>query len=39
MRPVHAPAVMTSSAFNLRVEQERRPKIAFAGGKGYQKTA
>jgi peptide chain release factor 3 len=34
-----APVFMASSAFNLRYEQERWPKIAFADVKDYQKAA
>jgi peptide chain release factor 3 len=34
-----APVFMASSAFSLRYEQERRPKIAFADVKDYQKAA
>ena len=34
-----APVYMASSAFNLRYEQERWPKIRFADIKDYQKTA
>jgi peptide chain release factor 3 len=34
-----APVFMASSAFNLRYEQERWPKIAFADIKDYQKVA
>jgi peptide chain release factor 3 len=34
-----APVFMASSAFNLRYEQERWPKIAFADIKDYQKAA
>jgi len=34
-----APVFMASSAFNLRYEQERWPKIAFADVKDYQKQA
>ncbi len=33
-----APVFMASSAFNLRYEQERWPKIAFADVKDYQKS-
>src|SRR5215467_2435689 len=32
-----APVFMASSAFNLRYEQERWPKIAFTDVKDYQK--
>ena len=35
----HAPVFMATSAFNLRYEQERWPKIAFADVKDYQKAA
>ncbi len=34
-----SPVYMASSAFNLRYEQERWPKIRFADVKDYQKTA
>ncbi len=34
-----APVFLASSAFNLRYEQERWPKIAFADVKDYQKAA
>ena len=34
-----APAFMATRAFNLRYEQERWPKIAFADVKDYQKAA
>ncbi|HXE25199.1 MAG TPA: peptide chain release factor 3, partial [Roseiarcus sp.] len=34
-----APVFMASSAFNLRYEQERWPKIAFTDVKDYQKAA
>ena len=34
-----APVFMASSAFNLRYEEERWPKIAFTDVKDYQKTA
>jgi peptide chain release factor 3 len=34
-----APVFMASSAFNLRYEQERWPKIAFSDVKDYQKAA
>ncbi len=34
-----APVFMATSAFNLRYEQERWPKIAFAAVKDYQKAA
>ena len=34
-----APVFMASSAFNLRYEQERWPKIVFADVKDYQKAA
>ena len=34
-----APVYMASSAFNLRYEQERWPKIAFKDVKDYQKQA
>ena len=34
-----APVFMASSAFNLRYEQERWPKIAFVDVKDYQKVA
>jgi peptide chain release factor 3 len=34
-----APVFMASSAFNLRYEQERWPKIAFTDIKDYQKAA
>ena len=34
-----APVFMASSAFNLRYEQERWPKIGFADVKDYQKAA
>src|SRR5271157_1685067 len=34
-----APVFMASSAFNLRYEQERWPKVAFADVKDYQKAA
>ncbi len=34
-----APVFMATSAFNLRYEQERWPKIAFADVKDYQKAA
>ena len=34
-----APVFMASSAFNLRYEQERWPRIAFADVKDYQKAA
>jgi peptide chain release factor 3 len=34
-----APVFMASSAFNLRYEQERWPKIAFTDIKAYQKAA
>ena len=34
-----APVFMATSAFNLRYEQERWPKIAFTDVKDYQKAA
>ncbi len=34
-----APVFMASSAFNLRCEQERWPKITFTDVKDYQKAA
>jgi peptide chain release factor 3 len=34
-----APVFMASSAFHLRYEQERWPKIAFTEVKDYQKVA
>ena len=34
-----APVFMATSAFNLRYEQERWPKVAFADVKDYQKAA
>ena len=34
-----APVFLATSAFNLRYEQERWPKIAFTDVKDYQKAA
>jgi len=34
-----APVFLATSAFNLRYDQERWPKIAFADVKDYQKQA
>jgi peptide chain release factor 3 len=34
-----APVFMASSAFNLRYEQERWPKVSFTDVKDYQKAA
>ena len=34
-----SPVFLASSAFNLRYEQERWPKIAFTDVKDYQKTS